>query len=118
MLLAHALWELTPEGQEASEETWLATYERVMHEVREELRAVWSALPTSQRRTLASVAEDREGIYSSERRQGGSRGGAVQKAALALCDRGEIVADPATATGYRVVDPLLAAWVNEGRGGS
>lgn len=118
MLLAHVLWELTPEGQEASEETWLAAYERVMHEVREELRAVWSALPTSQRRTLAAVAEDREGIYAAGRRQGGSRGGAVQKAAQALCDRGEIVADPATATDYRIVDPLLAAWVNEGRPGA
>lgn len=115
MLLAHVLWELTPKGKKASEETWLATYEQVMLDVRDELRAVWSALPTSQRRTLAAVAEDREGIYASDRRQGGSRGGAVQKAAQALCDRGEIVEDPATTTGYRVIDPLLAAWVNEGR---
>ena len=46
------------------------------------------------------------------------RGGAVRSATEALCDRGEIVGDPAAATGYRVVDPLLAAWVNEGRLGA
>jgi hypothetical protein len=35
----------------------------------------------------------------------------------ALVDRGEITKDPSTASGMRVIDPLLAAWVNEGRPG-
>ncbi len=35
----------------------------------------------------------------------------------ALVDRGEITEDPSTASGMRVIDPLLAAWVNEGRPG-
>lgn len=118
MLLAHSLWELTPEGGEATQETWLAAYDRVMRDVRDELRALWSALPTSQRRVLASVAENREGVYAAGRRHGGSRGGAVRSATEALSDRGEIIPDPATATGYRFVDPLLAAWVNEGRPGA
>jgi hypothetical protein len=117
MLLAHALWDLTPEGETATEETWLAAYDRVMHEVRDELRAVWSALPASQRRVLAAVAEGREGIYAAGRRHGGSRGGAAVKATEALVDRGEVAEDPSTASGFRVIDPLLAAWVNEGRPG-
>lgn len=117
MLLAHVLWELTPEGKAATEETWLAAYDRVMREVRDELRAVWSALPTSQRRVLAAVAEGREGIYAAGRRHGGSRGGAAAKATAALLDRGEIAEDSSTVTGFRVIDPLLAAWVNEGRPG-
>jgi hypothetical protein len=50
MLLAHTLWELTQPGDTASEETWLGAYDRVMHQARDELRAVWTALPTSQRR--------------------------------------------------------------------
>lgn len=33
----HVLWELTPEGVAATEETWLAAYDRVMREVRDEL---------------------------------------------------------------------------------
>jgi uncharacterized protein len=117
MLLAHVLWELTPEGEEASEEIWLSAYDEVMHHVRDELRAAWSALATSQRRVLTAIAEDREGIYAAGRRQGGSRGGAVRAAVEALRDRGEISEDPATTSGWRLVDPLLAAWVNEGRPG-
>lgn len=119
MLLAHVLWELTPDGEEASEETWLAAYDQVMRQVRDELRAAWSAMPTSQRRVLAGVAEDHEGIYAAGRRHGGSRGGAVAKAVEALIERGEITEDAttATATGLRVIDPLLATWVNEGRAG-
>ncbi len=117
MLLAHVLWELTPEGEEATEDTWLSAFDRVMHEARDELRAAWSALPTSQRRVLAGVAEGREGIYAAGRRHGGSRGGAVVRAIEALVDRGEVAEDSSTATGLRVVDPLLASWVREGRSG-
>ncbi len=118
MLLAHILWELTPEDGEATEEIWLSAYDEVMHHIRDELRAAWSSLPTSQRRVLTAVAENREGLYAAGRRQGGSRGGAVLGAAEALRDRGDIVEDKGTASGWRLVDPLLAAWVNEGRPGS
>lgn len=115
MLLAHVLWDLTPDGGEANEETWLTAYDRVMREVHDELRAAWSALPASQRRVLTAVAEGSESIYSATRRHGGSRGGAPRTAVEALQDRGEIVEDPTTETGYRLVDPLLAAWVRQGR---
>jgi hypothetical protein len=117
MLLAHVLWELTDEGEEVTDELWLSAFDEVMHHVRDELRAAWSALPTSQRRALTAIAENREGVYASGRRQGGSRGGAVRTAVEALRDRGEIAEDPNTASGWRLVDPLLAAWVNEGRPG-
>lgn len=118
MLLAHILWELTPVGTEATEEIWLSAYDEVMHHIRDELRAAWSALPTSQRRVLTAIAENSEGLYAAGRRQGGSRGGAVLSAAEALRDRGDIVESPSAASGWRLVDPLLAAWVNEGRPGS
>lgn len=118
MLLAHVLWELTPPGQEATEEIWLSAYDQIMRDMRDELRAVWSALPTSQRRVLAAIAEDREGVYAAGRRQGGSRGGAVHSAIKGLCDRGEIAKCHDTVTGWRVVDPLLANWINEGRLGA
>jgi len=118
MLLAYVLWELTGEREEATEETWLAAYDRVMREMRDELRALWSGLPTSQRRVLAAIAGGEEGLYAAGRRYGGSRGGAVRKAVDTLLDRGEIAEDRASATGLRIVDPLLAAWIGEGRMGS
>jgi uncharacterized protein len=115
MLFAHVLWELTNEGEEVTEELWLSAFDEVMHHVRDELRAAWSSLPTSQRRVLAAIAENREGLYAAGRRHGGSRGGAVRTAVDALRDRGEIAEDPGATSGWRLVDPLLATWVNEGR---
>ena len=118
MLLAHVLWELTEEGEEVDEELWLSAFDEAMHYARDELCATWSSLPTSQRRVLTAIAENREGIYAAGRRQGGSRGGAVRNAVEALRDRGDVVEDETAVAGWRLVDPLLAVWVNEGRPGS
>ncbi|MGH9106751.1 MAG: AAA family ATPase [Acidimicrobiales bacterium] len=115
MLLAHALFEHTPLHGAATEDTWQAAYEYAMRQVRDELRAIWNSLPTSQRRALTAVAENTSALYAAGRSHGGSRGGAVHGAVRALEDRGEIAVDPSTRTGYRVTDPLLAEWVKDGR---
>jgi hypothetical protein len=117
ILLAHILWEHTPAGGEATEETWATAFDQAMREVHDELRAIWTGLSTGQRRALSSVAENREGLYAAGRRHGGSRGGAVRSAVDGLTDLGEVVADETTATGYRVVDPLLREWIRAGRTG-
>lgn len=114
MLLAHVLWELTPSGGAATEETWRSAYAQAMRQVRDELSAVWTALPTGQRRALTTIAENAGTLYATGRAHGGSRGGAIRSAVRALEDRGEIIKDTTTRTGYRVVDPLLAAWIVEG----
>src|SRR5579875_1415918 len=118
MLLAHALFEHTPPDHAATNETWQAAYEDAMHQVRDELRAIWSALPTSQRRVLTAVAENADPLYATGRSHGGSRGGAVRGAIRMLEDRGEIAAERGARTGYRLTDPLLAAWIREGRAGT
>ena len=117
MLLAHALWEETPRGARATETSWQAACEHAMTQVRDELRAVWSALPMSQRRALTVVAENHAALYAAGRAHGGSRGGGVRVAVQALLDRGEIERDPAAPTGHRVIDPLLGAWILNGRPG-
>jgi hypothetical protein len=111
MLLAHTVWELTPGKATATEETWQAAYERAMHQVSDELRTVWSGLSPSHRRALTAVAENTSALYAAGRRHGGSRGGAIHTAVKVLEDRGEITNDPGTRTGYRLTDPLLAAWI-------
>jgi uncharacterized protein len=118
MLLAHTVFDLTRRGQPATDEIWQSAYERALHQVREEMRAVWSALPTSQRRVLTAVAENAVPLYAAGRSHGGSRGGAVRSAVRALEDRGEVVSDPHARTGYRLTDPLLAAWIADGRAGA
>jgi len=115
MLLAHALWERTSAGEAANEETWAATEDAVARDVHDELRAIWTSLKPSQRRVLAAIAENTQRLYASDRRHGGSRGGAVRGATKALEDRGEIVRDEPAATGSRVTDPLLGRWVRAGR---
>jgi hypothetical protein len=115
MLLAHSAWDLTPSQETATEKTWLAARERALQQVRDELRTVWSALPTSHRRALTAVAENTTPLYAAGRRHGGSRGGTVHTAVRALEDRGEIAEDPSARTGFRLTDPLLAAWIADGR---
>jgi hypothetical protein len=118
MLLAHVVWEKVGPGETGTEDHWLAAYDRVMLEVRDEMRAIWTGLSTGQRRVLSAVAENREGLYAAGRRYGGSRGGAVKSAIRAIADLGEVVEDKQAPTGYRVVDPLLARWVGAGRPGA
>lgn len=115
MLLAHALWEATPDGGRAGEEAVAAVVDRVTAELVGEFSVLWSSLPGGQRRLLALVADDRERPYSRSSSVGGSKGSAVRSSLAALVERGEIVKDAAHRSGYRVVDPLLAAWVRAGR---
>jgi hypothetical protein len=117
MLLAHAVWEATEAGRPATTETWLAAYSAVMHAVADEFRTTWKNLTLGQRRVLTTIGDDNGGLYATNRRYGGSRGGAISDAVTVLEERGDVVADPAHATGYRVVDPLFAAWLVAGRPG-
>jgi uncharacterized protein len=118
MLLANALWEEVEPGESAAEEQWFAAYDRALAEVRDELRAIWTGLSTGQRRVLAAVAENREGLYAGGRRHGGSRGGAVKSAITALADQGEVRPASGMPTGYRLVDPMLRQWIAAGTPGS
>jgi len=118
MLLANALWDEVEPGETAADEHWFGAYDRAMAEVRDELRAIWIGLSTGQRRVLAAVAENREGLYAGGRRHGGSRGGAVKSAIRALADAGEVIEDGRQATGYRVTDPMLHQWIAAGTPGA
>ena len=115
MLLAHALWNAVPEGGRGDEETVASAVDRVMAELVGEFTVVWSSLPNGQRRLLTLVADDLERPYSRSSSSGGSKGSAVASSLASLVERGEIVKDATRRSGYRVVDPLLAAWVRAGR---
>lgn len=116
MLVANLLWERVEPHGVATTEAFDVAAGHALLGVRDELRAVWSGLSSGQRRVLTAVAENHDGIYAASRRHGGSRGGSVKAAVDVLLDNGDIYVEPATPTGYRLVDPLLAAWVRSGRG--
>jgi uncharacterized protein len=118
MLLAHFVWEATPARGEASEATWANSLERVLRvETADELRAVWSSFRSSERRAVLAIATGQAPYArATQRRVGGSRGGAMEHAIRSLIDAGDLLQDPRSRTGYRLADPLLAHWVREGRG--
>lgn len=102
MLLAHALWERTPAGETANEDTWAAAEDVVARNVHDELRAIWTSLKSSQASGASSRPSPRTcSVSTPPIVHGGSSGGAVRSAAKALEDRGEIVRDEQAATGYR-----------------
>jgi len=117
MLLAHHLWRHTPAGAAADSDTWRDTLAGVGHDVAGELTAVWSGVSNTQRRILTAVAENTAPLYGREvrARQNLPRTGANRKSLEALEAAGEIAAATGTATGYRVIDPLLEVWLRGGR---
>ena len=110
ILLAHAVWEHTGRSP-ADEATFATAREQVLADLDDEFRAFWWGLPGGQRRVLVAVARG-ERPYSSTS-VGGSRGGAVRASLGALVQRAELEADRQAPGGYRVVDPLLAAWARD-----
>lgn len=112
ILLAHALWEHTPRGGTADEATLGDALARTLAELLSEFQGLWSSLTSGQRRVLVRVAENTDGLYAMGTH---GRGGSIGTAVAALGDRGEVVADTSTRTGHRIVDPLLALWLRNGR---
>ena len=113
MLLAHELWAVTSPGTAADEECWAAALNAALAASREEAKTIWSHLSTGERQVLTAVAENQAGLYSTASRA--PRGGSRLRAAESLVAASEITADTNTRTGYRVVDPLLAEWLRNGR---
>jgi hypothetical protein len=113
MLLAAALWELTPARGRADRALLATAHEHVLTDLADEFRTLWSLLPNTQRRVLATVAG---GGRPYARPANGSRtGGGTRTGLAALRDRGDLTEDPTSPSGWRVVDPLLEAWVRAGR---
>jgi uncharacterized protein len=118
MLLAHVIFERVPSGGRADAATFTDALDHVLNvEAGDELRALWSSLNAGQRRAITAIAENASSLYgqAAQARVGGTRGGATTSALRSLIDAGEVVQDKTRPTGHRVVDPLLAYWVREGR---
>jgi hypothetical protein len=120
MLLAHSVFECVGSKGQADASTFVQALDHVLAvEAGDELRTLWSALTAGQRRALTAIAENRGSLYGHavQARVGGTRGGSVTTALRSLIDTGEVISDPTSTTGYRVVDPLFAYWVQAGRQG-
>jgi uncharacterized protein len=110
MLLAHHLWEQTPDDAVARSEHWQAAMRSVFAEQDDALRATWDSLEVKERAVFTALALG-EPIFGPRtlERFNLSKGGA-QHARDALAHVGHI---QRIGDAWRPVDPLLARWAVE-----
>jgi hypothetical protein len=108
MLLAHHLWERTPDRGVAEAEHWQAAVRDTFAEQDDALRATWDALEVKERAVFTALAIG-EPVFGKRtlERFNLSKGGA-QHARAALAHAGHIHRLDEV---WRPVDPLLARWV-------
>jgi hypothetical protein len=108
MLLAHHLWERTPDRGVAKAEHWQAAVRAAFIEQDDALRATWDALEVKERAVYTALAVG-DPLFAATTldRFNLSKGGA-QHARAALAHAGHIQRLDDT---WRPVDPLLAQWV-------
>lgn len=108
MLLAHHLWEQTPDRASAVAENWQAALRATFAEQDDALRATWDSLEIKERAVFTALATG-EPVFGARtlERYNLSKGGA-QHARSALAHAGHI---QQLGNEWRPVDPLLARWV-------
>lgn len=118
MLLAHHLYENTEPGTSATGEEWLAAFDGASHDVNPEVQAAWDSWSNSERKLMAVISQRTTPLQGRVAREnyGVAKTGANQTTIWRLAREGQIVPDETTATGWRVVDPLLDLWLANGRG--
>lgn len=113
MLLAHHLYGRTRAGSSATIEQWTAAQQSAEREAGGEIQILWQSCTPLERKVLKVVAfrtvplTGREAAERFGLAKSGSTGAAVQR----LVGDGHLAADRAARTGWRVVDPFLAAWL-------
>lgn len=108
MLLAHHLWEQTPDAGVAGAEHWQAALHEVFAEQDDALRATWDSLEVKEQAVFSALASGGP-LFAMQtlERFNLSKGGA-QHARKALAYAGHI---QQLNGDWRPVDPILARWV-------
>lgn len=119
MFLAHLLWEQTPRGASADDQTWQRSVALARRWVSDEMTGVWSALTRNQQVALRVVAAHGSATVAAADGLGVSRS-ARQVAETTLVRMGIIETDdnrtgPRGGVRRRPVDPLLGDWVTRRR---
>jgi hypothetical protein len=121
MFLAHLLWEETPNGDVADEETWQAVLDRARRWVADEMAAVWSPLTGPQQVALRAVHMHGSATVAGSSHRAISRA-SLQSAQEYLLRSGLIEVDvrrtgPRGGQRFRLVDPMLGDWLDHRSGG-
>jgi len=113
MLLAHHLYGRTRVGSSTTIEQWTAARASAEREASGEIQVLWQACTALERKVLKVVAFRTVALTGREaaERFGLAKSGSALTAVNRLVGDGHLVADSATRTGWRVIDPFLAAWL-------
>jgi uncharacterized protein len=115
MLLAHHLYERLDPGAAADVETWARALDGARREAAGEIQVLWQGATTLERRVLKVIAHRTVPLTGREahERFGLGKSGSTGLAVDRPVGEGHLVADDTTRTGWRIVDPFLAAWLRE-----
>jgi uncharacterized protein len=116
MLLAHHLYTRTDECSQAGIEDWLNALDAARREVEGEIEVLWESCTGLERRVLKVIAHRTVALTGREaaERFGLAKSGSIQVAVSRLVGDGHLVEDASMRSGWRIVDPFLAAWLREG----
>jgi hypothetical protein len=109
MMLAHRLWEELDVGATATLEHWRSAHAATLAELEPEFDAQWRGFDTSEQKTMRAIMAGGGSPYRGEvlNRLELTKD-RVRRALPRLLATAEIESD---GDGYRVVDPLLAEWI-------
>jgi uncharacterized protein len=115
MLLAHHLYQRITPAQPADVELWLDALDGARAEALGEIQVLWGASTELERRVLKVIAHRSVSLggREAEARFGLAKGGSATAAIERLVADGHVIADETTRTGWRIVDPFLAAWLRD-----
>jgi hypothetical protein len=109
MMLAHYLWERTPRGAAANEDTWIAALDQAASDSAQLMHAIWRALTTNERRVARALAVASTPLHSEETAAAvGIKRSSIGKA----LDRLIADADVIDVDGKpRLTDPMFELWL-------
>jgi hypothetical protein len=115
MLLAHHLYERLAPGATAGIEAWTTALAEARREADGETQVLWQSSTTLERRVLKVIAHRTVPLTGreAEARFGLAKSGSTQVAVGRLHGDGHLMPDATTRTGWRIVDPFLAAWLRD-----
>ncbi len=112
MMLAHYLWEATPAGSSASEESWLEARDLALRDSAGLMRAIWTALPANERRVVRGLAVLDSPIHAAESAAAvGINRSSITRAVDGLRDNADVIVDKEGK--LRITDPLFERWLAE-----
>ena len=106
---------LSSRGAAGSIETWIEAVAASSRETSGEHQLLWEACTELERRVLKLIAFRTVPLTGREaaERFGLRKSGSSRTAVARLARDGHLMADHTARTGWRIVDPLLAAWLRD-----